>query len=66
MNNTIASEKQLIDKYRKIMSTIADADKRTKISVLKMSMRSDHLDDAVINDVINSILEEQETVSELL
>lgn len=66
MNNTIASEKHLINKYRKIMSTIADADKRTKISVLKMSMLSDHLDDAIINDVINSILEEQETVSELL
>lgn len=33
MNNTIASEKQLINKYRKIMSTIADADKRTKRAI---------------------------------
>ena len=66
MNNTMMSEKQLINKYRKILTTVADADIKTKALVLKMSMRSDNLDDAIINNIVNSILEEQETASDIL
>lgn len=66
MNNTVTSEKELINKYRKILTTVADADIKTKALVLKMSMRSDNLDDAIINNIVNSILEEQETVSDIL
>lgn len=66
MNNTVTSEKELINKYRKILTTVADADIKTKALVLKMSMRSDNLDDAIINNIVNSILEEQETASDIL
>ena len=49
---------QLMNKYRSVMNRVLDTDYETKASVLRMSMRTDGIDENMIDSMVHDIINE--------